>query len=72
MPKPYRVLMSDIQEWSTAPARSGTGYVVDTMSKTGKASTAKKPSIRQLKNNSPSRVEIGKLKNVNWGAGGIT
>jgi hypothetical protein len=42
------------------------------MSRTGKASTAKKPSIRQLKNNSPSRVEIGKLKNANWGAGGIT
>ena len=40
--------------------------------RTGKADKAKKPTVRQLKNKSPSRVEIGKLKNANWGMGGIT
>ena len=50
MLKSYKTLISDIKEWST-----GTN-VTDVISvKTGKAKTAKRPSIRQLKNNSPSR-----------------
>jgi hypothetical protein len=73
MPKHFDTLKNDIKEWSTAATRSGAGYVGDIMSlRTGKSDTAKKPSVRQLKNKSPSRVEIGKLKNANWSAGGIT
>jgi hypothetical protein len=65
--KSYKTLISDIKEWST-----GTN-VTDVISvKTGKAKTAKRPSIRQLKNNSPSRKEIAALNTANWGSGGIT
>jgi hypothetical protein len=72
MPKPYDTLIRDIKEWSTAPT-SGSGDTTSAISlRTGKANKAKKPSVIQLKNKSPSRVEIGKLKNANWGSGGIT
>lgn len=72
MPKPYDTLIQDIKEWSTVPT-SGSGDTTERMSfRTGKANKAKKPSVIQLKNKSPSRVEIGKLKNANWGSGGIT
>jgi len=73
MPKPYDTLINDIQEWSTVPTRGGGSYVTPMLStRTGKADKAKKPSVVQLKNKSPSRKEIGNLKNANWGAGGIT
>ncbi len=72
MPKHYDTLILDIKEWSTVPT-SGSGDTTNLMSiRTGKADKAKKPSVRQLKNNSPTRAEIGKLKNANWSSGGIT
>lgn len=72
MPKHYDTLIQDIKEWSTVPT-SGSGDTTPVMSlKTGKSNKAKKPSVIQLKNKSPSRVEIGKLKNANWSSGGIT
>lgn len=72
MPKHYNTLIQDIREWSTVPT-SGSGDTTNVMSlKTGKADKAKKPSVKQLKNKSPTRVEIGKLKNANWSSGGIT
>jgi hypothetical protein len=72
MPKHYDTLIRDIKEWSTVPT-SGSGDTTHVMSlRTGKADKAKKPSVRQLKNKSPTRVEIGKLKNANWSSGGIT
>ena len=73
MPKHYDTLIRDIKEWSTVPTRGGGGYVTDIMSlRTGKADQAKRPSVKQLKNKSPSRKEIAKSKNANWGTGGIT
>ena len=72
MAKHFNTLIRDIKEWSTVPT-SGSGDTTTIMSlRTGKADKAKKPTVRQLKNKSPSRVEIGKLKHANWGMGGIT
>jgi hypothetical protein len=72
MPKHYDTLIRDIKEWSTVPTSGSGDATVRISLRTGKADKAKKPSVIQLKNKSPSRVEIGKLKNANWSSGGIT
>jgi hypothetical protein len=73
MPKDFNQLRNDIQEWSNNPTFSGSDFVTTRMSvRTGKSDFAKKPTVRQLKNKSPSRKEIAKEKSPYWSSGGIT
>jgi hypothetical protein len=73
MPKDFHQFAKDIEEWSNNPTFSGSDFVSRTLSlRTGKSDTAKKPSVRQLKNKSPSRKEISKEKTPYWSQGGIT
>ena len=73
MPKSFHDLKNSIREWSIDPTlKGGKGVSVVMSLRTGKSDNAKSPSVRQLKNNSPSRKDIKSLKNKNWSAGGIT
>lgn len=73
MPKDFDQLKQDIQEWSNNPTFSGSDFVTTRMSvRTGKSDFAKKPSVVQPKNKSPSRKQIAKEKTPYWSSGGIT
>lgn len=73
MAKNFHDLTNDIQEWSNNPTFSGSDFVSTPLSlRTGKSDFAKKPSVRQLKNKSPSRKQIAKEKTPYWSQGGIT
>lgn len=73
MAKTFIDLLKSVQEWSLDPTfKGGMGVSSHISLRTGKSDTAKKPSVRQMKNMSPSREDIKKLKNKNWSSGGIT
>lgn len=73
MPKHFKKLVRDIQEWSNNPTFSGSDFVTTPVSmKSGKSQFAKRPSVILPKNKSPSRKQIAKEKTPYWSSGGIT